>query len=306
MEDSQRAIEASAGADGDGRRKFPFEKRLCRFGFPAGCSESWHWRDEIELCRVRKGKIRCAAGGKSLLLCEGQHLFVNAGALRMYAAEPGSGTAEMETVLFRPDFIADEASAMYKTCVRPLLDCRALSAFSFDEPLPWQAEARALFDRLCALDEDSCFGYELLCRNLLSGIWLLFADHMRGVYQGANAPESQLVNEQRAKRMLSFIREHYGEDITIDAIAASASISRSECFRCFRRAIGKKPVEYLTEYRVERAAGLLSGSDLPVTEICYRCGFASPSYFGKVFRSATGLSPRAFRNEAGQRRADLT
>ena len=48
---------------------------------------------------------------------------------------------------------------------------------------------------------------------------------------------------------------------------------------------------------MEQATRLLIESDLSVTDICYRCGFGSPSYFGKVFRTITGASPRSYRHE---------
>lgn len=276
--------------------EFPFRSYLCRFLFAAGGVINWHWHDEIELCRVKKGRVRCHVGGASVLLEPGQYLFVNSGALHMYEPERDCRDAEKETILFHPSLIADPTSQLFARYVSPLAGSRAFPFFVLDGETAWQASARGLFDEIYHLDRQA-FGWELICRDLVCRLWLLMTESLKPGEQPALLQDSAIVNEQRAKKMLSFIFEHYHEDLTIDSIAAAASISRSECFRCFRRSINKKPIEYLTEYRIERAIDLLINSDLSITDVCYRCGFSSPSYFGKVFRNLTGMPPRNYRHE---------
>lgn len=280
-----------------GMPSFPLETHNCAFRLSSNGIVNWHWHPEIELSRISRGKVYCSAGSETCLLEEGQYSFINSNVLHMYAPAPGFEDSEKETIMFRPALLADPSSAVYTGYIEPIVGCSAMAFFRFDEAAAWQRQARSLFDQVYRLDRNSCFGYELRCRNLLSDMWLLFADHMRGVYQGATNSESQLINEERTKRMLDFIHRHYNEDLTVDSIAAAASISRSECFRCFKRSINKKPVEYLNEYRVEKAIYYLEHTNVPITSIGHRCGFGSPSYFGKVFRTITGASPRSYRHE---------
>ena len=299
MEDMQYTIdcpEALRLPKPDGQ-SLPFETHLRSFRPLLGGQIGWHWHEEIELSRVRKGRILCRAGSEEILLEEGQYLFVNSNALHTFCALPGYEDSEKETFLFRPGLISlpEPEGELYARYVAPIAECRALPLFRFDGPEPWQAEACALFDQLFLAEQDTRFGRELLNRAALIKMWLLFAEHKRGACENARLAESRLVNEDRLKTMLIFIQQHYQENLTIDTIAASASISRSECFRCFKRAINKKPIEFLTEFRIERAANLLLYSEMSIAEICYRCGFSSPSYFGKVFRSIAGSTPRAYR-----------
>ena len=90
--------------------------------------------------------------------------------------------------------------------------------------------------------------------------------------------------EQRVKKILEYIEEHYGEYITIEDMARQANVSRTECFRCFQRITGQTPLEYLTFYRLGQAAYKLRNTDSSITEICISSGFSQPSYFGKKFR----------------------
>ena len=56
-------------------------------------------------------------------------------------------------------------------------------------------------------------------------------------------------------------------------------------------------LQYVTEYRIGKACELLRQTKLPVTEVGIQCGFASSSYFGKVFREKIGCSPREYRTK---------
>lgn len=87
-------------------------------------------------------------------------------------------------------------------------------------------------------------------------------------------------------------------DISIDDMAKTACISRTECFRCFREILNKTPSEYLNEYRLAMAATLLSDTDKTLSDICYSCGFKSPSYFGKRFKERSGMSPKKYREKS--------
>ena len=87
--------------------------------------------------------------------------------------------------------------------------------------------------------------------------------------------------EERIKKMMLYIRDHYSEKISLEEIAVSANISGRECLRCFRDMLNISPFGYLMDYRIRRAAGLLRETDRTVTDIAFTCGFFGTSYFGK-------------------------
>ena len=111
----------------------------------------------------------------------------------------------------------------------------------------------------------------------------------------ASMPQRSNADTERIKAMMDYIQENCAERLTLDEIAASANISRRECTRCFRRCIDSTPNEYLNACRLRMAADMLLRTGKGVLEISEACGFSSASYFGKVFRGATGLTPREFR-----------
>ena len=52
---------------------------------------------------------------------------------------------------------------------------------------------------------------------------------------------------------------------------------------------------YIREFRIQAARRMLSETSLPIAEICMNCGFDSPSYFSRAFKSATDMSPSVYR-----------
>ena len=103
------------------------------------------------------------------------------------------------------------------------------------------------------------------------------------------------VNSDRIQTMIAFIQQHYQEKLSLEDIARSASVSRSECLRCFRTSINRTPFEYLLDYRIERAERLLRSTDLSVLDIALKTGFSNGAYFGKMFKEAKGLPPGLYR-----------
>ena len=83
---------------------------------------------------------------------------------------------------------------------------------------------------------------------------------------------------------------------TLDELSASLFVGPFHLTRLFGRSIGMPPMHYLNRRRMERAAALLSETDLPVSSIGVTVGVADPAHFSRRFRASFGLSPRAYRN----------
>ena len=101
------------------------------------------------------------------------------------------------------------------------------------------------------------------------------------------------------KQMLEYIRNYLGEEISVGEIARAASISESECIRCFRNTIGVTPIKYVRQLRLQRAAELLKTTDKKIVEIGEECGFQVMSYFSRVFREQFSVTPSQYRNKKG-------
>lgn len=79
-----------------------------------------------------------------------------------------------------------------------------------------------------------------------------------------------------------------------------AGVSASHLCRTMRAHYNMTPTAFVTELRLRHAEMLLATTSASLTEISYRCGFSSPSYFSRCFHATQGLSPRDFRRRARQ------
>ena len=94
---------------------------------------------------------------------------------------------------------------------------------------------------------------------------------------------------------MTYVREHYAEDIDEYSLASALGVSYSYFSRSFRRVTGKSFKNYLTHTRIDRAAQLLCREGISVSDVAARCGFNSVSYFIRVFRTVTGRTPNNFK-----------
>lgn len=255
----------------------------------------WHWHEELEVLVVSEGMILATAGGEKFRLEKGEGLFINAGVL--HGDWPlNAGSCRLRSMVFHPRLVGGSAdSVFWQKYLQPLLTDPTRPCAVLHREIPWQRQALEAMERAYRAVVNEVPGYEFKARAALSEmIWQLVthAPSARPI------PKKALRSADRIKRMLQYIQDHYAEDVSVDQIAASASISASECLRCFHDMIGTTPNQYLRDRRAQRAAELLCGTGLSVTEIAGQCGFQDGSYFARSFRQVYGCGPTAYRRKA--------
>ncbi|MNZ69270.1 HTH-type transcriptional activator RhaS [compost metagenome] len=95
---------------------------------------------------------------------------------------------------------------------------------------------------------------------------------------------------------ISFIEDHYLEQVTLEQIASRSDISVRHLNRIFRAYYQTSPIAYLQRLRLDRACTLLKQTNLSVTEISYECGFNDSNYLTRQFKKTFGMTPKSFRN----------
>ena len=101
--------------------------------------------------------------------------------------------------------------------------------------------------------------------------------------------------QARLQIMMQYIHDHYQEEITLDEIAASASVSKSSALHIFQSGIQTAPVAYLIQYRLMQAAELLYTTTKPVSTIAVETGFTGAGYFCRKFKERYQISPGEYR-----------
>jgi AraC family transcriptional regulator len=115
--------------------------------------------------------------------------------------------------------------------------------------------------------------------------------------------ESNARARRRAIEAALWLEENAARPVGLAEAARRAGLSAFHFLRVFRRVTGVTPHQYLMRRRLARAAKLLAGETLPVTEVALESGFADLSNFVRTFGRAAGVSPKRFRSAArGERK----
>lgn len=97
-------------------------------------------------------------------------------------------------------------------------------------------------------------------------------------------------------RVEEYVRDHIGDPIDLQDLAAVAGLSRFHFARAFRAATGSTPGAFVARTRLDRAREMIIATRLSVKEIALACGFTSASQFSTRFRALYGAAPTALRN----------
>lgn len=99
----------------------------------------------------------------------------------------------------------------------------------------------------------------------------------------------------RITHAVSFVEEHYMDDISLVSVAEDLHINSEYLSRTFKQQVGINFSTYLNNVRLQHALELLKHTDARVSEIAMRTGFQNPAYFSKCFKDAFGLSPQQWK-----------
>jgi AraC-like DNA-binding protein/ligand-binding sensor protein len=101
------------------------------------------------------------------------------------------------------------------------------------------------------------------------------------------------------KKVVSYIRSNYMNKISLNDISSFTEVSVSYLSKVFKEEMDCNISSYINQVRVENAKLFLISPGIPLTEVAYLSGFEDQSYFSKVFKSVTGVTPGKYRAKKG-------
>lgn len=253
---------------------------------------AWHWHSQVEFLYVEKGEITCCVNTSSILLKEHEGIFINSKESHSILRNVGAG--HIKTILLPAEFVFDTNNYFYKECIKPIAHQEQYQYIRLSGEKDWQREILTEMEKL------RCYCEKNIAKKMSSAIfsvcriWEKLANFRQEI-PVTDPSQVRSPSQIRLQQMLSFIRRHYAEPITLSDIAGAANISQSEAARCFKKNLDVTPFNYLIQYRLEVAKAMLQSSEMSITEIAMQCGFDSVSYFDRVFRKYYWLTPKEFR-----------
>lgn len=112
----------------------------------------------------------------------------------------------------------------------------------------------------------------------------------RSAYQLTEKPQNP-----RVTRFFQLVETHYGTEHATSFYAAELCITAGYLNELVKSETGFSAKQYIINRLITEARRLLQFKEVPVAEIAWELGFGDPSYFVRLFRNETGVSPLAFR-----------
>ena len=246
---------------------------------------SWDYSDDAELVSVSSGSVRVLSsdGFQIFTLREGEGVLIPPKV--MASLLPASRSAKIHSIIFPLSLLwGDTSSVIYEKYAQPISELSG--------PLSLSPKAAGLAEKAYETLLQRSYCYELEARDFLSSALIIVLRELEG-----EEKKEKIFEDERLHRMITFIKEHYSEDISLSDIASSGNVSERECLRAFSRTLGTSPVQYLISSRLAESRKLLQMTDLSIGEVAYRTGFSTPAHFSRSFREDSGYSPTQWRRK---------
>ncbi len=257
----------------------------------------WHWHNEIEVIIINSGCADVLIDDNHVELKAGQALMINWNVL--HSVHPsGNEKCTFYSLIFHPAVLFGYGQAYYSArYVTPIIDSSRLKYIRLDESVAWQKALIEHINNAIAADTTKKFGYELVTKAELCLFWSGLLEYYYTPEEIAPSSEFSL-DSQRVKEALLYIEKHHMETITLDDIAASIHVSKSECCRCFKRTLKITPIEYVMKYRIFEATRKLRREEsetMSISELAMSVGFNNASYFNKLFKKYLDCTPSQYK-----------
>ena len=246
-----------------------------------------HWHEDLQFIYVLEGTVRIKTLEREEILSAQEAIFINKNVVHLVE---GMNTCRYKSFLFPDAFLSFYPGSPAAKLTRSVTENRGIDLIVLHGQTAWQERILSLLTELIPVEQqkDPYYAYEVLTR--LTQIWLLMLKNIQMPEQTGDP-----TSVTRTKQCLRYVQKHYMEDVSLEQLARSASISKSECLRCFRVTLQTTPYRYLMDYRLSIAARYLRESDEPIGAIAANCGFHQQSHFGKCFREKMGCTPAQYR-----------
>ena len=193
----------------------------------------WHWHDEFEFGVVTKGSLIYKTNQHEYVLNEGDAVFINSGVLHYLQLLVPAPEAGIYTQFFDRSFLAGSAESVFDMkYIAPVIEQKQLDIIPFYSHRKNDRHLLSQLAEAARIAQEAKPFYEFRLRNLFSSLWETIYSRITEL-EVMDLAES-VHDIERIKTMLTFMREHYHEKLTIPQIAGCIPVSERECYRLFR------------------------------------------------------------------------
>lgn len=156
-------------------------------------------------------------------------------------------------------------------------------------------EVIRIFQEMLQEQENGALWHEVIIRTNILRLYSLLVRHFERDMSSGNRSMTKFTHFQN---VLSYITEHYSENISLADIAATINYHPSYVSTLFVTYTGVNFKNYLDSFRINKAVELLRSTDQTVSDIAVHCGYENIRTFNYTFKRVTGTTPSLVRKES--------
>lgn len=251
----------------------------------------WHWHPEIELTLVLSGQLEYHINDQIYFLTSGDGLFGNSSTLHSGYMKDNQECTYL-SITFHPRFLYGyENSSLQTKYVDFITSNNMWSSLLLEKNVAWHQDILQQMQIIYELSQDPPEDYELQVHILLLQIWQKLYHYFISLPEKENTSVQYL---DRLRAIISFIQEHYDQEISLEDVAASVNICKSECCRFFKKHMNMTIFDYVLLLRIQNSLPLLRNGE-NITKVAGMVGFSSPAYYSQVFKRYMKCTPREYK-----------
>lgn len=128
--------------------------------------------------------------------------------------------------------------------------------------------------------------------QLITSRQLIFNKYFSLISEVPEGIKTLSLDKEFIESVLNYIKENISNpDLNVESLATQLKLSRSQFYRKIKVLTNQTANEFLRNVRLQKAKQILEMENVSISEVCYKTGFSSPSYFTKCFKSYFGILP---------------
>lgn len=140
----------------------------------------------------------------------------------------------------------------------------------------------------------------LKIKVMLIDILIVFDRHRKRATAEHAKTEDAAASKSLYLDIIRFIQHHFKDDLTLNAVAGHFRISPAYLSALFRKKAGRTFLQHVNDVRLRHACGLLSSTDMKISDIAMEAGYGSYNTFSRIFREQKGTTPNDYRKLSGE------
>ena len=133
--------------------------------------------------------------------------------------------------------------------------------------------------------------------QLITSRQVLFDKYFNSVSTTINSDHTTSLDKEFMNNVLNYINENINDEkLNVENLAGELLLSRSKLYRKIKALTGDTANEFIRKIRLEKAKQIIETTEYTISEVCYKVGFSSPSYFTKCFKDYFEFLPTELRD----------